>query len=131
MGRHVPVTALLLALAACAWRGPMPAQTFPGVDSTPAVMAMDRAAYKLVGVQALQAVPEGDARLRVTVEITNLSSLDLPVQVQTIFRDKDGMLTGDETNWQMIVLPGNGSSRYEVVSLTPSPGSYTVQIRTP
>ena len=64
-------------------------------------------------------------------ELANISDTDLPVQVQTIFRDAAGMLVGDETGWQMLVLPGNGSARYEVGSLKPHPGAYTVQIKTP
>ena len=131
MGRHVSVALLALALAACGWHGPTAAQTWPGVKNDDVIIALDKAAYKLVGVSAHQAIPESDGRLRVTLELSNLSALDLPVQVQTVFRDKDGMLTGDETNAAMIVLPGDGSSRYEVVSLTPNPGSYTVSIKTP
>lgn len=135
MGRALPVRrAWLVALAfaaACGWHGPQAAQSWPEVKVGETVQAMDAAAYKLVAVQAFQAVPEADGRLKLTLELANLSDTDLPVQVQTIFRDAAGMLVGDETGWQMLVLPGNGSARYEVGSLKPHPGAYTVQIKTP
>jgi len=139
MGRHVPViTGLFTTLAlgmslvsGCAWKGPEPLQAFSPLKETTSVLAADEAAAKLVAMSQLQADREDDGRLKLVIELNNLSSLDLPVQVQTVFRDADGSLYGDETNWQMITLPGGGDYRYEVVSLQSKADSFVVQIRTP
>ena len=134
MGRHVPVmlgAALIAGLAGCAWKGPEPLQTFSPLKETTSVLAADEAASKLVAMSQLQADREADGRLKLVLELNNLSSQPLPVQVQTVFRDAEGALYGDETNWQMITLPGAGDYRYEVMSLQSKADSFVVQIRTP
>lgn len=132
MGRHVPVVAaLLLALAGCGWHGPQTLQTWPGIDGNDDLIALDKAAWKLVAVRARQADKTEDGRLHVKLELANLSSLDLAVQVQTLFRDTTGMLTGDETPFEMVVLPGGGSKLYEATSLKTNATSFTVQVKTP
>lgn len=136
MGRHVSVAVALgfafTALTGCvSWKGPEPLQTFKPLKETSSVLAADEAASKLVAMSQLQADRESDGRLKLVLELNNLSSLDLPVQVQTVFRDGEGSLYGDETNWQMVTLPGGGDYRYEVVSLQPKADSFVVQIRTP
>ena len=140
MGRDVPMKgsikrSLMIALAAisvgCAYRGPLPAQTFPEVDPTSSVMVLDKAAYKLVAIQNMAVDRDESGRLQVKLELANLSNKDLPVQAQTLYRDKDGVLLGDATPFEMIVLPGNGSGLYNSTSLQPQTHSFTVQIKTP
>lgn len=136
MGSDVPVkrllsAALLAGLVACGWKGPAEVQTWPGVEPGPDVIALDKAAYKLVAVQNKVVEKTDDGRLKLRIELANLSSLDLSVQVQTLYRDGEGMLTGDATPFEMIVLPGNGSKLYETAALKPSAESFTVQIKTP
>jgi len=95
------------------------------------VITLDKAAYKLVAVQAEANETLPDGRLKVKLELANLSALDLPVQIQTLFRDANGMLLGDATPFEMQVLPGNASALYETTSLAPGAASFTVQIKTP
>jgi hypothetical protein len=116
---------------ACAYRGPLPAQTYPEIEPTSSVMVLDKAAYKLVAIQNMTVDRDGSGRLEVKLELANLSKKDLPVQAQTLYRDKDGMLLGDATPFEMIVLPGNGSGLYNSTSLQPQTHSFTVQIKTP
>jgi hypothetical protein len=133
MGRHVPVIAALLglALAGCSFKGPRPLQAFKPLDETDSVLAVDEASYKLVAMSQLQAERQKDGRLQLVVELNNLSAQDLSIQVQTVFRNQEGSLYGDETNWEMIVLPGGGDYRYEVTSLQPQADTYRIQVRTP
>lgn len=134
MGSDVPVKRVILAamfLVGCAWKGPMAAQTWPGVEVGDSVITLDKAAYKLVAVQAEANETLPDGRLKVKLELANLSALDLPVQIQTLFRDANGMLLGDATPFEMQVLPGNASALYETTSLAPGAASFTVQIKTP
>ena len=134
MGRHVSVmaAALLSALVAgCGWRGPAPLQTFPGVTQGVDVVALDEAAWKLVAIQNRSVTTAPDGRMIVKLELANLSALDLDVQVQTLYRDAQGLPIQDNPPFEMLVLPGNGSRLYESSSLQPNPGSFTVQIKTP
>jgi hypothetical protein len=136
MGSDVPMKGALAALAlllvqACAWHGPQALQTWPEVGDAPEIVALDKAAWKLVAVQKRSMTITPDGQAQISLELANLSAKDLSVQVQTIFRNKDGMLTGDETSWQMVRIPGNATWLYEVKSLQPHPGSYLIQIKTP
>ena len=132
MGRHVPVIgALALSLLlGCGPQIPAQLQTWPGVSSDD-IVAMDKATYKLVAVRgrSVQALPDG--RMRLELELANLSSLDLDVQIQTMFRDSSGMLQGEPTPYEIVVLPGDGSSLYAVTSLSVRPASFTVQLKIP
>jgi hypothetical protein len=92
---------------------------------------LDEAAWRLVSLSDYQVARGDDGRLDVVLELANLSALDVEVQVQTVFRDGQGQLLSDETGWQMMVLPGNGSSRYEVRSLSTDAESFVVQVKTP
>ena len=132
MGRRLPVAAtLLMLLMACAWRGPAPVQTWSHLEPVGNVIALDEAAWRLVSLSDYQVARGDDGRLDVVLELANLSALDVEVQVQTVFRDGEGRLLSDETGWQMMVLPGNGSSRYEVRSLSTDGESFVVQVKTP
>lgn len=137
MGRDVPVSRpvfaalLALLLVACGWRGPKDLQTWPGVKNGGAMIALDKAAHKLVAVQDRTVEAGADGRLHVRLELANLSDKDLTVQVQTIFRDDGGALLDDSTPFEAIVLPGNGSKLYERTSLSPKAASFLVQVKTP
>ncbi|MEL6347265.1 MAG: hypothetical protein AAFV53_29385 [Myxococcota bacterium] len=133
MGRHVSVAFAMVAMlwVGCAWRGPKPLQTFPKVAPSVQVVALDQEAYQLVAIQNQQVNALEDGRLQVQVELANLSSLDLDIQVQTTFRDSDGMPAGDSTPFEVLVIPGNGSKLYEVISVRTDPAMYTVQVKTP
>lgn len=138
MGRDVPVMpgAAGVALAAlllggCAWQGPAPLQTYPDMEPSASVLAVDKAAYKLVALRHIQTDREADGRLRITIELENLSDKDLPVQIKTVFRSSEGRLTGDESSWQMIVLNGGATERYDMVSMSADAGQFEVQVKTP
>mgnify|MGYP006928156348 CR=1 FL=1 len=131
MGRRLPVALALLLLVACGWRGPEAVQTWSHLEPVHNVIALDEAAWQLVSLSDYQIERGEDGRLDVVLELANLSSLDVEVQLQTVFRDGEGRLLSDETGWQMVVLPGNGSSRYEVRSLSVEAETFVVQVKTP
>jgi len=118
------------AVGCAAW-APTPAQTFPDLEPTSDVITLDKAAFKLVAVKALTADRTDEGRLAVRMELANLSDQDLPLQLQTLFRDEGEMLIGDQSPFEMVVLPGSGSKLYEVSSLNPKAATFTIQIKTP
>lgn len=131
MGRALPVMALLVGLAGCGWKGPQPLQAWKAVGESPDIVAMDRAVHMLVAVQTKGVTRTDDGRLQVRLELANLGDEDFPVQVQTLFRDAQGVPTGDDTPFEVVVLPGGGSTVYQTSSLTAAAKSFTVQVRTP
>lgn len=134
MGRDVPVmaAALALLLSACSsWMGPQALQAYPGVKNDGSVVALDEAAWKLVAVKNLASDRTTDGRLHVRVELSNQSDKDLPVQLQILFRDAKGQITGEDTPFQMVVLPGGAVKLHEVTSLRTDAAAYTVQVKTP
>ena len=140
MGRALPVTgalrggllALLWTVAGCAaWQGPKPLQAWKAVGKSEEIVALDKAAHTLVAVQSKAEERRPDGRLALRVELANLSDKDLAIQVQTLFRDKAGVPTGEDTPFEPMVLPGMGSKIYSVVSLRPDAATYTIQVKTP
>lgn len=137
MGRDVPVklagaALLALSLAACgSWRGPKPLQAWKAVGKSPDVVALDEAAHALVAVQTREVERSADGRMAVRLELANLSDKDLNVQVRTLFRDKKGTPLGDTTPFEMVTLPGLGSSIYEASSFSESAAAFTVSVKTP
>jgi len=130
--RWVSTAALCAALlfGGCAWRGPAPAQVYPGVQKTDSVLALDKAAWRLVAVQNQEVERTEDGRLRVQLEIANLSNLDVAIMMQTQFRDKSDAPMGDATPFQTLVIPGAGTKVYEITSLQINPSRFTVSIKT-
>ncbi len=144
MGRHVPVSparvigsnplrwvALGLLLAGCPYREPVPVQTWPGIEPTSNIVALDQAAWKLVGVQRQTVSRTADGRLRVELELASLSAKPFAFQVRTRFRDADGGLSGDETPFEMKTVTGNGTVAYAVESLKADAASFFIEIKTP
>jgi hypothetical protein len=123
--------AALLLSACSSWLGPQALQAYPGVTNDNRVVALDKAAWKLVAVKNLASERSKDGRLHVRVELSNQSDKDLPVQLQILFRDKAGQITGEDTPFQMVVLPGGAVKLYEVTSLRTDAAAYTVQVKAP
>lgn len=139
MGRDVPVSGALrvatlalavLLLPAC-FKGPKPLRAAAGVDEAGDIVALHGKIYRKVEIANQVTRPLPDGRLEVRVELANRSRKDLPVQIQTVFRDGEGMLMSDSTAFEVVVLPAGGSKLYEVKSLQPGPASHLVQVRKP
>lgn len=131
MGRALPVMALMVGLMGCGWKGPKPLKAWKAVGKSENIVAMDKAAHMLVAVQTKGVGRTADGRLELRLELANLGDQDFPVQVQTLFRDASGVPTGDDTPFEVVVLPGGGSTVYETSSLTAAAKTFTVQVRTP
>ncbi len=123
--------ALMVGLMGCGWKGPQPLQAWKAVGESENIVAMDKAAHMLVAVQTKGVGRTADGRLELRLELANLGDQDFPVQVQTLFRDASGVPTGDDTPFEVVVLPGGGSTVYETSSLTAAAKTFTVQVRTP
>lgn len=70
-----------------------------------------------------------DGRLVAKAKLFNKLPEDLRVQIQTIFKDKDGYPTGDQTNWELILIPHNTYYYYEVKAMNTKAQKYVSRCR--
>jgi len=70
-----------------------------------------------------------DNRLKVYCEIRNMKEQMLRVQIQTIFRDEQGFQIGDDTNWELVLIPGYATYAYKTAAFNPKAKDYTIRIR--
>lgn len=83
----------------------------------------------MVSVEGQRADRLPDNRLRVHVNIRNLTPRPLHVQAQAVFKDKDSISLGDETAWQPVLLSENAMQTFTIDSMTDKAEFYTVRIR--
>ena len=70
-----------------------------------------------------------DQRLKVYCEIRNMKDETLRLQVQTVFRDEQGLQIGDDTNWELILVPGYVTYAYSTTAFSTKAKDYTIRIR--
>ncbi|MFA6357282.1 MAG: hypothetical protein WCY09_01240 [Candidatus Omnitrophota bacterium] len=70
-----------------------------------------------------------DGRLIVKAKLFNKLPEDLRVQIQTVFKDKDGYPSGDETNWELIIVPHDAYYYYEAKAMNTRGQSHVSRCR--
>lgn len=70
-----------------------------------------------------------DNRLKVYCEIRNMKKELLRLQVQTVFRDDKGFQIGDDTNWELILIPQYSTYAYKTTAFNTKAKDYTIRIR--
>lgn len=70
-----------------------------------------------------------DQRLKVYCEIRNMKDELLRLQIQTVFRDEQGFQIGDDTNWELVLVPGYTTYAYKTTAFSPKAKDYTIRIR--
>ena len=102
-----------------------------GLEASKQTVIMDSDLYWPLKIVTSKAERETDGRLRVTVVMKNDLKQPLALQVQTVFKDASGISTGDETNWEPIVIPGGATDTYRMVSGNAKADNFVVRIRRP
>jgi len=70
-----------------------------------------------------------DGRLKVYCEIRNMKNELLRLQVQTVFRDDKGFQIGDDTNWELILIPQYSTYAYKMTAFNSKAKDYTIRIK--
>ena len=70
-----------------------------------------------------------DQRLKVYCEIRNMKDEMLRLQIQTVFRDEKGLQIGEDTNCELILIPGYATYAYETTAFNTMAKDYTIRIR--
>ena len=67
--------------------------------------------------------------LAVSAALKNSSSHDLPLQVETVYRDKHGLMINSHASWVPLTLKPGEETEYRSVSITDDANDYLVRIR--
>ncbi len=70
-----------------------------------------------------------DGRLKVYCEIRNMKDELLRLQIQTIFRDDKGFQIGDDSNWELILIPKYSTYAYKMTAFSAKAKDYTIRVR--
>jgi hypothetical protein len=76
-----------------------------------------------------RSVVRPDGRLHVEMDLKNLGGLRLQLQLQCVFKDEQGVPTGDETPWETLFLTENATETVPFDSLNPLARTYTIRLR--
>jgi hypothetical protein len=138
----------LVTLADLTQNNPVIGQNEGLADSTPGETAMEAAAVSSESssdIDNLEIVGDGlkgklevlhvganrnDSNLlSVFAGVKNETGRKLEVEMQTIYRDKDGNSLSDGANWIPITLKPHGQTQYRSVALSPDATDFLVRIR--
>ncbi len=130
--RAVLVAALWVAtLAGCAPSKIRPVQSFVDPPTSGEILVSDVSSWRLVALAGHQLTRADDGRLEVQVNLRNLSGLDLPVEILTVFHGADGLAFEDQLAWSSVVIPGHSEHRHAASSTNAFATSFRVFVRTP
>jgi len=102
----------------------------PAYESTEPVVLMDpgvQHSLTATGQPLAQILPDG--RLEVTVQLRNRENRRIEVQANCVFKDVNGISTGDETPWQTVILTENSTEHVKFVSANEKAKRYTIRVR--
>lgn len=98
-------------------------------EKTAKFVLMDSRAQRSVTTGGLQERTLEDGRLEVAAILRNRENRRLQVQAQCVFKDGNGIGTGDETPWENVILTENGMETVRFTSLNAQAKTYTVRVR--
>ncbi len=128
----IPVAAVLVA-AGCSThdKGPYLAQTpkTPAYESTEPVVLLDPGVQHSVTYTAVNARTLDDGRTEVIVQLRNRENRRIEVQANCVFKDVNGVTTGDETPFQAVILTENATEQVKFVSMNDKAKRYTIRVR--
>ena len=126
-----------LALAIALFAG---CQTTPGsyepldttkytIESTDKFVLLDQAAQGSVSCTGLQERILPDGRLEVVANVKNREKHRLQIQINCVFKDEQGVSTGDMTSVRSLTLAENVTEAVKFTSANNLARTYTIQVR--
>lgn len=116
---------------ACASTQTRSVQSFVDSPLAGEVLVSDTESWRLVALAGHRLERGEGGRLELEVSLRNLSGLDLPVEIQTVFLGPDDAPLSDELDWSKVVIPGHAEHRHTARSESAAATSFRVLIRTP
>ncbi len=127
----LPVTALLLAGCSTYDKGPyLPEQSkTPAYENTERFVLLDPGAQRSITCTGIHEATLSDGRLEVTAQIRNRENRRLEVQANCVFKDGNGVSTGDETPFQTVILTENATEQVKFTAANAASKKYTIRVR--
>ncbi len=123
----VLAAAVVPVLTACGPFRPMEAMT-PPVQEDSTITFLDLPLKLWLRIPSHQASRTDTGLLRARLKIENFLDSDRWVDVQIIFRDKDGFEV-EKSNWEPIMLHRRRVTDYQINSLSAKPVDYRILVR--
>lgn len=129
----VPLAALLLAGCSSTHdKGPYLPQNpkTPPYESTEPVVLLDPGVqFSVTSTGQPQARVLEDGRLEVVAQLRNRENRRIEVQANCVFKDVNGVSTGDETPFQTVILTENATEHVKFVSANDKAKRFTIRVR--
>ena len=134
MFKKIPLLLLvvLIAVAGCASvpaKGVKPKKASQLYEETETFVYLSKGLNKQLMLVDQTVSSTEDGRLVVKAKLFNKLPEDLRVQIQTVFKDKDGYPSGDETNWELILVSHNAYYYYEAKAMNAKGQNYVSRCR--
>lgn len=102
----------------------------PPYESTEPVVLMDPGVqYSVTATGQPMARLLEDGRLEVTAQLRNRENRRIEVQAQCVFKDVNGISTGDESPWQTLILTENSTEHVTFTSTNDKAKRFTIRVR--
>jgi hypothetical protein len=107
---------------------PQNSQT-PAYENTERVVLLDPGVQHSITCTGLQEGTTSDGRLEVIAQLRNRENRRIEVQVNCVFKDANGYMTGDETPFQTLILTENATEQVKFTAMNGLAKKYTVRVR--
>lgn len=129
----IPVATVLI-IAGCKNtydKGPyLPQQSkTPAYENTERFVLLDPGAQRSITCTGIHEATLSDGRLEVTAQIRNRENRRLEVQANCVFKDGNGVSTGDETPFQTVILTENATEQVKFTAANATSKKYTIRVR--
>jgi len=108
---------------------PQQSRTPPYESTEPVVLLDPGVQHSITTTGQPQARVLEDGRLEVVVQLRNRENRRLEVQANCLFKDVNGVTTGDETPFQTVVLTENATEHVKFTSLNDKAKRFTIRVR--
>jgi hypothetical protein len=134
MNAHRIVIAMAVALVcvSCApgpYKGVGPRVEGDVLELSETLVLMDKKLIDDLAITNQKAEWTADARLKVYALIKSRYPKTLRLQVQTVFKDVDGFATGDQTNWELVLLGPHETYHYSCTAMNTKAQKYVIRVR--
>lgn len=99
------------------------------LENTERFVPLDKAVQNSVTCTGLQERSLGDGRLEVVANVKNRENRRIQVQVNCVFKDDQGFVTGDETPFQTLILAENSTEAVRFTAMNTAAKKYTIRVR--
>ena len=123
--------ALLLLANGCATGGAYEPKntTKYDLENTAQFVLFDAGAQHSVTCPGIQTGKTVDGRMKVLAHLRNRENRRIEVQANCVFKDVNGVTTGDETPFQAVILTENATEQVKFVSMNDKAKRYTIRVR--